>query len=151
MSVVIVRIVSIPGFHQVLLKVYGVYAGKVRKQWQQRPGIYLFAPEGWQQTHPIQSQTSQAAPLADVESADIPDAWSKLRRQSWARLLQKVYEVYPFICLKCQGTMSVVAVIEDPKELTKIITWTKQQEMESQLTVCARSPPETASATTGRE
>ena len=38
---------------------------------------------------------------------------SKLRRQSWARLLQKVYEVDPFICPKCQGTMSVVAVIED--------------------------------------
>jgi len=55
--------------------------------------------------------------------------------------LQKVYEVDPFICPKCQGTMSVVAIIEDPKELTKIIDWASQQEREQSVTVCARSPP----------
>ncbi len=38
--------------------------------------------------------------------------------------------------------MSVVAVIEDPKELGKIIDWAKQQEREKTVTVCARSPPE---------
>jgi len=78
---------------------------------------------------------------------DSPDTWSKLRKQSWARLLQKVYEVDPFICPKCQGAMSVVAIIEDPKELGKIIEWANQQEKEPRLTLCARSPPELALAT----
>jgi hypothetical protein len=52
---------------------------------------------------------------------DKPDAWEKLRRQSWARLLQKIYEVDPFICPKYRGAMWVVAIIEDPRELTRII------------------------------
>ena len=68
----------------------------------------------------------------------------KNRILSWARLLQKVYEVDPFVCPKCQGTMSVVAIIEDPKELAKIINWAKQQEREQPVAVCARSPPELA-------
>ena len=40
--------------------------------------------------------------------------------------------------------MSVVAVIEETKELEKIIEWAKQQEREQPVTVCARSPPELA-------
>ena len=38
--------------------------------------------------------------------------------------------------------MAVVAVIEDARELTKIIEWAKKQEKEPLLSVCARSPPE---------
>lgn len=63
--------------------------------------------------------------------------------QGW---LQKVYEVDPLICPKSQGAMSVVAVIEDPKGLGKIIEWAKQQERGLPVTVCARSPPELALA-----
>ena len=53
---------------------------------------------------------------------------------------------HPFICPKCQGTMSVVAIIEDPNELTKIINWAKHQDWEQTVTLCARSPPELALA-----
>jgi hypothetical protein len=63
-------------------------------------------------------------------------------------MLQKVYEVNPFICSNCQGTMSVVAIIEDPVELAKIIEWAKKQEKEPLLSVCARSPPEPALVST---
>jgi hypothetical protein len=129
---------------------YGVYAGKIRKQWQDRPGIYRLAPVSWKVTHPVQSQTRQVAPPVDVPSTEAPDAWSKLRSQSWARLLQKVYEVDPFVCPKCQGKMSVVAIIENPKELSKIIDWAREQEKEQQLTVCARSPPELSLVTSIR-
>jgi hypothetical protein len=124
-----------------LFRRYGVYAGKVRKQWQERPGIYRLSPEGWQKGHPSQSPMVQSIPPDKPETVQVPDAWSNLRKQSWARLLQKVYEVDPFICPKCQGTMSVVAIIEDPKELTKIIAWASQQERDQPVPVCARSPP----------
>jgi hypothetical protein len=127
-----------------LVRRYGVYAGKVRKQWQERPSINRLAPEGWQKRHPDKSLIVQKSPQESEETDQAPDAWSKLRRQSWARLLQKVYEVDPFVCPKCQGIMSVVAIIEDPKELAKIITWAKQQEREYPVAVCARSPPELA-------
>ncbi|SLM17439.1 transposase [uncultured spirochete] len=130
-----------------LVRRYGVYAGKVRKQWQERPSIYRLAPESWQKGHPYQSQSAQGKPSEDIASAEVPDAWGKLRKKSWARLLRKVYELNPFVCPKCQGPMSVVAIIEDPKELGKIIEWAQQQAREPHLTACARSPPELALAT----
>ncbi len=151
-----------------LVRRYGVYAGKVRKQWQDRPGIYRLAPESWQKAHPNKALAVSATFPEEPLSTDGTDAWSKLRKQSWARLLQNVYEVDPFICPKCHGTMSVVAiittntwccrvelilvcanahgVIEDPIELTKIIHWARQQEREPPVTMCARSPPELALA-----
>jgi hypothetical protein len=69
------------------------------------------------------------------------DVWSRLRKQSWARLLQKVYEVDPFVCPKCQGTMAVIAIIEEENELDKIIAWKLKQ---PQKTESVRAPPETA-------
>jgi hypothetical protein len=127
-----------------LVRRYGVYSGKVRNQWQARQGIYRLAPESWKQAHPLQAQPTQEMQPDSVGPPEVPDAWSRLRRQSWARLLRKVYEVDPFICPQCQGVMSVVAIIEDPKELAKIIDWAKKQERESLLPVCVRSPPEPA-------
>jgi hypothetical protein len=127
-----------------LVRRYGAYSGKVRNQWQQRSGIYHLAPESWKQAHQLRTSTNEEAKPAALDSTDTPDAWSRLRRQSWARLLQKVYEVDPFICPKCQGTMTVVATIEDPVELDKIIEWAKKQEQKTLLSVCARSPPEPA-------
>lgn len=137
-------VVHLPPRRVQLVRRYGAYSGKVRTQWQQRSGIYQLAADTWKQTHQLRTQSTQEAKPETVESTEVPDAWSKLRRQSWARLLRKVYEVDPFICPKCQGTMSVVAIIEDTAELTKVIEWAKKQEKEPQLSVCARSPPELA-------
>jgi len=94
-----------------LVRRYGVYAGKVRKQWQERPNIYCLVPESWQKGHPSVSKIVHTILQENTKTVQAPDAWSKLRKQSWARLLQKVYEVDPFICPKCQGSMSVVAII----------------------------------------
>lgn len=80
-----------------LVRRYGVYAGKVRKQWQERPGIYRLAPESWQKDHPNKAPTLAATTPEAASSTEAPDAWAKLRKQSWARFLQRVYEVDPFI------------------------------------------------------
>jgi len=84
---------------------------------------------------------SIGSPSAAAKNETGSALWG-LCRQSWARLLQKDYEVDPFVCPKCKGTMSVVAILEDLKELRKIIDWAKKQEKEPQLAVCARSPPQ---------
>ena len=55
--------------------------------------------------------------LPDIE---IQSVTNKAARRSWARLIQKVYEVDPLICPKCGGKMKVVAVIADPFEVNKI-------------------------------
>ncbi len=46
---------------------------------------------------------------------------SKKTRQNWARLIQKVYEVDPLLCPKCQGTMKSISFIEDLDIIEKIL------------------------------
>jgi len=41
-------------------------------------------------------------------------------RKSWAKLIQKIYEADPLICLKCRGSMRIISFIED-RDVTKTI------------------------------
>jgi len=43
---------------------------------------------------------------------------SKEFRQNWARLIQRVYEVDPLLCPKCQGTMKIISFIEKIEIIT---------------------------------
>lgn len=49
-----------------------------------------------------------------------PEGYSKALRKNWARLIQKIYEVDPLTCPKCQGKMHIIAFIEN-EEVIKII------------------------------
>ena len=53
-------------------------------------------------------------------------------KRAWARLPAKVYEVDPFVCPKCGAEMKVIAIIEDPDELGRILR---------HLIKIGRSPP----------
>jgi 16S rRNA U1498 N3-methylase RsmE len=59
-------------------------------------------------------------------------AWARLSQTRRARLLAKVYEVDPMVCPKCGAEMKVIAVIEDPDELKRILR---------HLIKIGRSPP----------
>jgi hypothetical protein len=41
------------------------------------------------------------------------DISSKEFRQNWARLIQKIYEVDPLLCPKCQGTIYILELVCD--------------------------------------
>jgi hypothetical protein len=41
--------------------------------------------------------------------------------RTWARLIQKIYEVDPLACPKCQGHMRILAFIEDEEAIEKIL------------------------------
>jgi len=43
--------------------------------------------------------------------------------RSWARLIQKIYEIDPLICPKCRGDMRIVAFIEGYKIVKKILDY----------------------------
>ncbi|MBW6487419.1 MAG: transposase [Syntrophobacterales bacterium] len=45
----------------------------------------------------------------------------KAFRKNWARLIQKIYEVDPLVCPKCQGTMRIISFIEDPSVIRDIL------------------------------
>ena len=42
-------------------------------------------------------------------------------RRSWARLIRQVYELDPLVCPGCGGTMKIIAVIERPAIIRKIL------------------------------
>jgi hypothetical protein len=44
-------------------------------------------------------------------------------RKSWARLIQKIYEVDPLICPKCRGTMRIISFIEDREVIKTILIY----------------------------
>jgi hypothetical protein len=64
-----------------------------------------------------QKAGNDAAVLCILE----PQGDVKAFRKSWARLIQKIYEVDPLICPKCQGTMRVISVIDDRQVIRAIL------------------------------
>ena len=49
------------------------------------------------------------------------DLSNKAFRKSWARLIQKVYEVDPLLCPKCQGQMKIISFIEEQAVIKQIL------------------------------
>ncbi|MDI6775970.1 MAG: hypothetical protein QMD03_01820 [Syntrophales bacterium] len=50
-----------------------------------------------------------------------PQGNEKAFRKNWARLIQKIYEVDPLVCPKCQGTMRIISFIEDRAVIRAIL------------------------------
>jgi hypothetical protein len=50
-----------------------------------------------------------------------PQGNEKAFRKSWARLIQKIYEVDPLVCPKCQGSIRIISFIEDPSVIRDIL------------------------------
>jgi len=56
--------------------------------------------------------------------------------RSWARLIQKIYEIDPLICTRCGKKMKIIAFIEDYKIVKKILDYVGIYEFERK-----RPPP----------
>ena len=50
------------------------------------------------------------------------DPSSAPSRKVWARMIQKIYEVDPLNCPKCDGAMRILAFIEDREVIRKILS-----------------------------
>jgi len=94
------------------------------------PYVAERAPEGWQASHPGSTPATGGSgfePLGDGEEVTV-----NARKRAWARLLAKVYEADPMVCPKCGAEMKVIAIIEDPLEIRRILR---------HLVKIGRSPP----------
>ena len=56
-----------------------------------------------------------------VNEAPVDPKFSRTARAAWARLIQKVYEVDPMLCPHCGAEMRLMALIEDPPDIEKIL------------------------------
>ncbi len=113
-----------------LVRRYGLYASRTKRRREQMPWVTERAPDGWKATHQNNAGSDDLGyePLSDDADEVTVDA----RKRAWARLLVKVYEVDPLVCPKCGAEMKVIAIIEDPDELRKIL---------QHLVKIGRSPP----------
>ncbi len=108
-----------------LIRRYGLYASRTKGRWTTMPYVAELAPAGWRKSHPDSGRnTSSENTYEEVELSE--------RKQAWAQLIARVYEVDPLVCPKCGWDMKVVAVIEDPAEIRRILR---------HLIKIGRSPP----------
>ena len=105
----------IPAKHKHRIRYYGLYSsrrkGKAHKDGSRAKYGYRARPK----------KTTDKLPDSEMQSAS-----NKASRQSWARLIQKVYEVDPLICPKCRSKMKIIAVITDPSKVNKILECLKR-------------------------
>ena len=116
----IAQVVShIPDPGDQMVRYYGWYSNAARGRRRQRGVRVLAAGE------------EQEAPQPDSDA----EHFSRLRRRSWARLLKNIYEVDPLRCPHCGSEMHLIAWIEQPKVIRKILRTLKLWERPQ------RSPP----------
>ena len=70
-----------------------------------------------------------------------PELTGTAFRKNWARLIQKIYEVNPLICPKCQGRMRVVSFIEDSDVIRKILKHLNLWDLQRPPRPVAHAPP----------
>lgn len=94
---------QIPDARQHLTRAYGAYANRNQKRYR-ATDVAGIAPSP-----------------ARVPIEDADDAFTKTKKRNWARLLRKILEVDPMVCLRCGVEMTIIAVITDPLVVDKIL------------------------------
>lgn len=90
-----------------------------------RPKIHLirfagvFAPHYKHRSEIVPKPKELSLVEALIESKTKPKSKSRV---SWARLLKRVFNIDVSKCTKCSGPMKIIAAIEDPKVIKKILT-----------------------------
>ena len=87
----------IPNSYESITRYYGWYSCRARGEHKKRDS---------------QSQAPTTEPLP--ERTDPPSS-------SWAACIKQVYEIDPLECPKCKGKMRIVAFVQDPQAITKIM------------------------------
>ena len=67
---------------------------------------------------------------------------SPAQRKAWARLIQKIYEVDLLTCPKCQGSMKIIAFIEQAEIMKKILKHLGLWHVKTRPPPKIHSPPE---------
>jgi hypothetical protein len=73
-----------------------------------------------------------------VEAEDFSRREAKRR---WAELIRQVYEVDPLVCPKCGGQMRVIALIQEPAVIDKILRHLREKGRDARAGPWATGPP----------
>lgn len=62
-------------------------------------------------------------PELEASDTEVQSPARQAAKAAWARMIRKVYEVDPLECPMCGAQMRVIALIEDPAVIERILTW----------------------------
>ena len=69
------------------------------------------------------------------------DFWRPEARRRWAELIRLVYEVDPLSCPKCGGQVQVIALIQEPAVIDKILRLLREKGRDARAGPWATGPP----------
>ena len=87
------------------------------------PHVVERASAGWKRLHEQQADNPIDGDFLTSGDADASEDSPDVRtyKQAWVRLLSKVYEIEPMVCPECGSQMKVIAVIQEPEEIDRIL------------------------------
>ena len=103
--------------HQV--RYYGAYSSRKRKAL--REAMAAREGEGLAPGEDATSSEAPPAPPTDAPRPATPGSAEARRRQSWARMLRKVFEIEPLVCRRCGEEMVIVAWITRTDVIDRIL------------------------------
>ncbi|MGF1642107.1 MAG: hypothetical protein ACFCUJ_00575 [Thiotrichales bacterium] len=91
----------------------GVNAGSAGsgEQWTARAGLPIEAD--------VPRQQNESATPAQASDED--HAVSRFGVSLWAMLIARIYEIFPLTCPYCGGAMRIIAFIEEPEPIQRIL------------------------------
>ena len=135
-----------------LVRYYGAYANRRRRSLREararlagevlpRAMNAAEAEAGAETRGAVPSAVEAASSLCASSSPAPPGSAEARRRQAWAQLLRKVFEVEPLVCPRCGQEMKIVARIADHAVVDRILRHRQRKGMVSVFEENARAPP----------
>ena len=81
------------------------------------------------------------AELTEIAGQEADSAYRKKCRANWARLIRKIYEIDPLTCPKCNGTIRILALIEEAAVIRKILDHLELWDVPKRQPKRGREPP----------
>ena len=126
------------GLHMV--RYYGAYANRTRRRLAEAREVLAHGGASVPDPPPDPDElTPHDVSFEDAPSPAPPGSAEALRRQAWARMLRKVFEVDPLRCPRCGTEMEVVAWITKPSVIDAILRHRREHGLVSPFE--ARAPP----------
>jgi len=72
------------------------------------------------------------------------DFSSRDAKRRWAELIRLIYAVDPLACPRCGGPMRVIALIQEPKVIDRILSHLRQRGRDARARPWATGPPHDA-------
>ncbi len=116
---------------------YGYYANRTRGE-RRKAEAAVAEPSVDAGRPSIDPELPEGGGVTIVE----PEVFSRGEaKRRWAELLRLVYEVDPLQCPKCGGRMRVIALIQEPAVIDKILGYLREMGRDARAGPWATGPP----------